>query len=411
MKPYQHEILNSLLDKFERRAETSRQRVILHCDKLKYVPHPEESAYSDFLIAMLDLQERELIGLEWIREGYVIDRLWLELPHADQAYEMLNRPKKAEKLTPVLNVLDETARQIKTEWIQQFLQDSRASMEVSGKPEGIWSLDTNRLTQVLDAFSAIDRLCGETVSMRVFSLRMYADSKLFEREIKKRLVPIITKYEPVIADLDEISEREALAQVGILMMPEIFEFCGGIKMHFPDGAVDFSPMLHGGCISGNSVQDIEHIELNGVTGILLIENKTNYAEYCMHRRRPDELVIYHGGFYSPLKGDFLRKIFAAADGISIRFWADIDLGGFKMFVRLREQLVPGLQAYGMDLSAYRHYCANGLRRSAEYLGKLERLRQNPVYSQFADVIDAILETGVTVEQEAFFDPIPQQLTN
>lgn len=263
------------------------------------------------------------------------------------------------------------------------------------------------LIKVLDALCAIDRLRGETVSMRVFSIRLYADSKLFEREIKKRIVPIIMKYEPVLADLEDIPDREALAQAGIIMMSEVLEFCGDIKMQFLNGIVDFSPMLHGGCISGNTVSDIEHIMLDNVTEILLIENKTNYAEYCLNQRKCGELVLYHGGFYSPLKGEFLRKIFAAAEGIPIRFWADIDLGGFKMFVRLKKQLAPDLQPCGMTLTDFRRYCANGLQRSTEYLAKLERLRQNPEYSGFADVIDAILEIGVTVEQEAFLDSMPQ----
>lgn len=276
-------------------------------------------------------------------------------------------------------------------------------MTASSKPEGIWSLSPSERDAVLKSLLALDEMNGETISMRAFSIRLYSDSKFFEREIRKRIVPIILQYYPAFSDLDDISDREALAQVGILMMPEVFEFCGNVQIQFSGGMVDFSPMLHGSCISGVSVHDIQNIILSGVNEILFIENKTNYTEYCIHSRKNDELVIYHGGFYSPDKAFFLHKLMGAADDIPAFFWGDIDLGGFHMFLRLKTQIVPQLQPKYMGIEDFLKYAVNGLKRPSSYRSKVALIIQDAAYSCFHDVAEEIIKTGVTVEQESFLE--------
>ena len=150
--------------------------------------------------------------------------------------------------------------------------------------------------------------------MRAFSIRLFADSKFFEKNIKKYIVDIASKNEPELEAMDELSEREILAQIGIIMMPEIFEFCGDMTIGFADGEVDYSPIRSGSCITSDSVKDIRYITLDSrISRILFIENKTNYSEYCLNSKLSDELVIFHGGFYSPAHGVFFRFIADAAE--------------------------------------------------------------------------------------------------
>ena len=57
----------------------------------------------------------------------------------------------------------------------------------------------------------------------------------------------------------------------------------------------------------------------------------------MSEKQPGELVIYHGGFLSPQKRKLVTLIaHAAAKGVKVRFWADIDAGGFRMFDNLQK---------------------------------------------------------------------------
>ena len=62
--------------------------------------------------------------------------------------------------------------------------------------------------------------------------------------------------------------------------------------------------------------------------------KTNYSEYCLNSKLSDELVIFHGGFYSPAHGVFFRFIADAAEknDIPVFFWADIDYGGLTQLL-------------------------------------------------------------------------------
>jgi hypothetical protein len=112
-----------------------------------------------------------------------------------------------------------------------------------------------------------------------------------------------------------------------------------------------------------------------------------------------EVVIYHGGFYSPAKGNFFRKISnSAPKGTGFRFWADINMGGFQMFRRL-QIIIPDLHPFKMGPDEFKQYMAKGYRRDHTYLEKLRQLKRNPTFSQFEAVIDLILEYGITIEQE------------
>lgn len=238
--------------------------------------------------------------------------------------------------------------------------------------------------------------------MRAFSVKTYGDSKKFEREIKQHIVPVIKKFEPDLLDAEEISDRAVLAQVGIIMMPEVFEFCGNVKVHFTNGTVDFSPISKGACISSESISDILSIDISETDRIIFIENKTNYTEYCLNNKTERELVVYHGGFYSPQRGDFFRRLCAETD-IPVYFWGDIDYGGFKMFVHLKNNIIHSLQPLNMDIHSYNRYKISGLKKNDDYITKLKALAENPDYMMFNDVIAAIADEKITVEQESFLE--------
>lgn len=143
--------------------------------------------------------------------------------------------------------------------------------------------------------------------------------------------------------------------------------------------------------------------MSSINCITFIENKTNYDEYLISEKQPDELVIYHGGFLSPQK----RKLFtlignAAAASIKVQFWADIDMGGFRMFAHL-QSILPQLQPMRMSGNLVEKYHQNGLKRTEKYLSKLQTDMQNGEYLLFEDAITEILKYGITIEQEVFLN--------
>ena len=114
-------------------------------------------------------------------------------------------------------------------------------------------------------------------------------------------------------------------------------------------------------------------------------------------------MIYHGGFLSPQKRRLFTLIANGADTTTnIRFWADIDMGGFQMFQQLQE-LIPALVPMRMSGEFVDKFHEHGLARSKEYLSALKTDLNNGKYLLFKDAIERILNFGVTIEQEAFLN--------
>ena len=279
---HKNRILEKLLDKYEECKNGSNRRVLLQCSKRESgAPDIESEEYVVFLEQMESLRTAQLIDFDWIRKNHIIDHIWLNLNHVQDAYAYVNRETMTQQVQNVVQQIDNVLPGIQINWIVQGLEEEKKQLLERNKRFGIWKQPTEWRGKWLDALCHIDRLSGNVVTMRACSVKLYSDSKYFEREIKKTLALWIREHEPILRETEELEEREILSHVGILMMPEVFEFCGNIQMDFSDGLVDFSPMKVGSCILASCVQDIRQISLNGVHRILFIENRTNYAEYCL----------------------------------------------------------------------------------------------------------------------------------
>ncbi len=82
------------------------------------------------------------------------------------------------------------------------------------------------------------------------------------------------------------------------------------------------------------------------------------------------------------------------------FWADIDLGGFRMFSEL-QSILPQLQPMRMNASDVIQYAPQGLVRSEIYLNRIADAMKHGEYPLFQDAMREILNFGITIEQEVF----------
>ena len=163
--------------------------------------------------------------------------------------------------------------------------------------------------------------------------------------------------------------------------------------------IDMSCFNKGFCLQSETVQDIQQFNLEHIHKILFIENRTTYLSTVLNGIDDNMLVIYHGGFYSPLKGELIRKLYNASENTEFMFWGDIDLGGFMMYERLNKNIIPELKPYRMDIRAYSDGKSHGLSRSVDYCNKLRTYLSNNPDSIFKDVIEKIIRNEKTVEQE------------
>ena len=101
------------------------------------------------------------------------------------------------------------------------------------------------------------------------------------------------------------------------------------------------------------------------------------------------------------KRKFFKKMAAALQNqTETVFWADIDLGGFQMFERLKE-IFPTLTPMRMSAEDVTAHHGTGLVRSEQYLKTVQIALACNQYPLFHMAMKKILEYGVTIEQEVF----------
>ena len=224
--------------------------------------------------------------------------------------------------------------------------------------------------------------------MRAFSSKCFSDTKYFERNVRDLFLRIARKYDADLAnscDENELGEREQLAYLGIYARPELYELAGNCLVRTEQGTICIGAAPYGLALPSTLIDSITAIDLTAIQCITFIENKTNYDEYVMSEKQPGELVIYHGGFLSPQKRKMVTLIaHAAAKGAKVRFWADIDAGGFRMFDNL-QKLISSVLPMRMSGELVAKFYEHGLMRSKEYLSELEADLKSGRYLLFKEV--------------------------
>ena len=145
---------------------------------------------------------------------------------------------------------------------------------------------------------------------------------------------------------------------------------------------------------------MKSLKVKNANKIIFIENKANYIDYIQNKMNKDEFVVYHGGMYGQVKGQFFKKLYEATNESKFYHWSDIDIGGFKIFARLRK-IIVNLKPYMMDREAFYSKKQYWKEMSLDYRSKLVKLKKQDEYRCFYDVIDEMLKNNSKLEQEAF----------
>jgi hypothetical protein len=139
----------------------------------------------------------------------------------------------------------------------------------------------------------------------------------------------------------------------------------------------------------------------GVKRILTIENRANYIDHVRKSKRADELILYHGGQYSPAKRVFLSAIAAVMPGCcDFYHWGDIDYGGFLMLARLRREIFANVQPWKMGVSELDDYRSYVSGFTDQYKKRLASLLDIPELSDCVNCIEYMVAEGIRLEQEA-----------
>ena len=410
---YKKLILNRLLDKYERSSayrsgQASGRRIFLNLCSDEFPEYDIENTQTKEIInsVVIDLAQEGLIGFEWMRfeKNNIIQRIWLKLDSLEKSYRYADRIPKRERVKNALHKIYEAKARVTSPWIYDYLEEVQTWMEQKLSIPPSFPEEGDLAENLLKALLLIDSRNEDEYLERVFSLRYFNDSKYFEKNLRKRLLGIIRKYwQEEDLQAEEWTDDEILALAGIVKTPEYVEFCGSMTAIIRDRKVDFSPLIHGLAINAPTIRELNIKALPGVKRVLFFENKANYVDYVFKKRTDDEFLVYHGGFYSPVKGLFFKKLYDIARTQNILFfhWGDMDLGGFQIFTRLKKQIIPELKPYRMDVESFIAMKSFWQAFDDKYAKALEKLLNQKDYLDFHDLIRLMLKERARLEQEAF----------
>ena len=409
----QHIILNRLLDKFENSKHlsdpgTSHRRVMLRVDKkelpeYRYEDATTRDAYNE---AARMLEAKKMVQLEWVKGRPLLSTVVLNLEQVSSCYTALGRVHPKTRANHITTLIDGSLEGVSIPWIVAWKKDICSEAVEHLKIPNFCKSDDTLLHDLLRSFQEYATLPG-SITMRAFSIKCFSDTKYFERNIRDLFLRIARKYDNALAlacEENNLGEKEQLAFLGIYARPEHYELAGNCLIRTQQGELDLNAA---GCcglaLPSTLIESIAEIEMSSIDCITFIENKTNYDEYISAEKQSGELVIYHGGFLSPQKRRLFTLIANGVDAkLNVRFWADIDKGGFQMFQHLQE-LIPALVPMRMSGEFVDKFHEHGLARSKEYLSALKTDLKTGKYLLFQDAIEKILSYGVTIEQEAFLN--------
>ena len=394
-------IASRLISKYEKSAafrKGSTQRILITArtdhDLFDMLEDPDQ--YDSFIGACRYLMENRIAG-------YEIDRDNPELPEriflpADEemirnAYAFIGRRNKGDVLSDLTSSIQECADSMPQSPIKDYLLKTLAYISEKKKlPSPFTGTETDSdILKVLIFISDNE----DEITERVLSIRLFGDSKHFERAVKAGILSILRKIHP------DQNDDSLLPWYSVVRYPEEFLFSGEISFTFIDGgSIDYSSLKGVAAITSTDAARIESVSSETLQSITTVENKANFFELASSRKN-DELVVYLGGFFSPAKGRFLRKLRDSFPEASFRHTGDIDAGGFSIFVKLKNEIIPEIQPYMMDSETLLRHIDSAERISnPEYLHRLEALRDDPDYEIFSGVLSIMLDKKVRLEQEA-----------
>jgi hypothetical protein len=421
-------ILRRLLDKYERSTHYRGDAAIGRRVRLRLGPRSPDLPLYDIEqadareavhAAVRSLAEAGLVGYAWARDSLhtVLGEIWLVLDQVERVYAWLGLQPTRVVVGALIDLIDEMLAGWPADsdagpsvggqnrrWLIPALQHLREQLAQRGRLTAPLPDDPDLARCLLQALRAIGQADFAETYLRVFSVRCFQDSKFFERKIRSRFLTIIRANQPQICDLeadDQPGDDELLAMIGLVRNPEIYEFCGPICLDITGSRIDYGVFRRGAVLHAASVADITGVDAGRVGRLLFIENRTCYDAYIRGERRADELVVYHGGFPSPAKLLFFKLIAdRVPDTAECLHWGDIDAGGLLMLLQLRRLVGPNIRAWRMDRATLLERRDLAAAWPPAYRTVLLRLLEDPACGDERAVVEAMLETGLRLEQEA-----------
>ncbi len=386
MKKYNADILNKLIDKFERSKSFLGQNTIGQSFTIKPTDicskYMDESEYENFKAVNDSIAELQSLGFvlpKFQRNGVCVSiKLCTEV--IDKIYIYLMRTPKMfvyAQLQELLNAY-KSRNGILSAYCEEQLSRLSENKTVKYFDD---SVDEYKL--ILKALSEVLDVKTETYQ-RDFSVKVFGDSKIFEK-IKPKVISILYEY-------GDFPEKETvLEDLNIIRNPGHVYFKGNGRIVLKDQTVEFSKFNGDIAVSSSLLSQIDRIEALGDV-VMTIENLTTFNSFNDKK----VFAIYLGGYHNADRRAFIRKIHEQNPKKVFLHFGDIDAGGFHILLHLCNRTGVNFKPYHMDIDTLKQYSAYTKPLTD---GDRKRL-QNLLQSDFAEVIQYMLDNNCKLEQEA-----------
>lgn len=386
MTNYKKQLLNCLLDKYERsRSFTGdnkrSQSFSVKVTQLfpKYGDEAEYDLYISINEAIAELERSEYITLSKKKNG-VIDSVTLNTHKLSEIYAFISRTPKADTNERLLHLLTMYANE--NEVLAAYCQSQIKRIQNNKKAE-YFDGDFKEYENILKVVSEIFDIPEETY-IRDFSVKVFGDSKVFEK-IKHKVTRLLFQYGDFPQDETILEDLNIVKNPGHVYI----KGCGIITIG--GQIIDLSVLKGDIAISSVLLKSIDKIKITG-SRVITIENLTTFN----HFSQSDTFVLYLGGYHNSHRRNFIRKIYEQNPQISYYHYGDIDAGGFYILLHLRDKTGIRFVPYQMD--------ADTLQQHSTYTKPLtdnDRKRlKNLMNSEFSDTVTYMLEHNCKLEQEA-----------
>ncbi len=396
-------ILHHLLDVFERRDGAPKQAVRAILEELgrdlpdyysQTDPLPRVTANEQ----LAQLAQRGWVHLAWQpgQSGHLLEAVTLEPTRAESLYTLLKREPMADRRRRLRDLL--LADRFRLDgWRKQAIQHTLDRLKANQSPAPFSLVDDDWNRDLLTALIALPaEEAKEEIPYRVFSVRVFNDSKLFDA-LKETVARLASRHQPAWRDL---SSPEILRELGLVANPGHLYLYGPWQFVDDQGQVTsltgFYPSVG---IPAALAAHVQRVSLD--TGrVVCVENLASFYEFVRREGRGLAALCLWGN-PSPATRHLLRCLAQAPSRrAQPLLWADIDYGGLNILAQLRQQVSTDFAPYRMDMATLDAYARWAHPLSAGDERNLSRLRHHPALTDMVPLIDHMLLQGLKLEQEA-----------
>ncbi|URN93102.1 MAG: DUF2220 domain-containing protein [Candidatus Pristimantibacillus lignocellulolyticus] len=401
------DILNELINKYNNSFHRKGSAKINRRIKYEFTETGLPEYFRDGLQNQRDIINHEMIiltgmdfiSIDWVYDNQIINAVYLNIEKSDRVCEWLGRPKMSTIIEERTVWFTQLASKLEGTWMLGFAQDCLSKLNKQDLPSVAHDLS---LLQLLEkALVGLKDKGEESLPERLFSKKYLGDSKIFERHLRNRVISLYKKYSGQVYDWEV--DVHVLEELGIETSNEEPQVIGNIVYELNENRIDLSLFHYGIGLNKQMIRVGKILDVKA-DQLLIIENKAVYLEYIKKHKKNNEVVVYVGGFPGVYKRILLMQIYNSAThnrtDFKSFFWGDIDLGGFNIFIHIRERVIPDLQAYNMNKDIFLKYKYYAEPIDITYRTKLSRMVGDLRYETFQPVLEVMLKEGLRLEQEA-----------